>query len=56
MSADRWCLGHPPQPAHVPADGALIQITQPRSFRLCRRCWIAYTSQANDRQEDPNDG
>jgi len=54
--ADRWCIGVPPQPPHVPSDRALIEVTAPRSFRLCRRCWVAYVSQANDRQEDPTDG
>ena len=56
MSADQWCLGHPPQPAHVPADGALIEVTAPRAFRLCRTCWLAYVSQANDQPKEPTDG
>ena len=48
MTADRWCLGHPPQPAHVPSDGALIEVTAPRAFRLCRRCWLAWTAHHDD--------
>lgn len=38
MSADRWCLGYPPQPPHVP-DGALILTNDERAGRLCDACW-----------------
>ena len=47
MSADKWCLGYRRDP-HVPDPGDLIQVTQPRSFKLCRTCWLAWN--ASDRE------
>jgi hypothetical protein len=52
MSADLWCAGFRRNP-HVPADRALIDVRQPASFRLCRTCWLAWTSHADD-QEGPD--
>ena len=47
-SPNRWCLGYPPQPPHVP-DGALIEVRSPRSFELCRDCWRRWSA-SNDRE------
>jgi hypothetical protein len=46
-SADRWCLGMPPQPPHVPNDGRLI--VTPAGVRLCCDCFRRWNG--NERGE-----
>ena len=35
MSRNRWCLGHIPQPPHVPDD----ELLDADGTLLCRSCW-----------------
>ena len=37
-----WCIGYRRTP-HVPTTGALIEVTQPRSFHLCSNCWTQWS-------------
>jgi hypothetical protein len=44
-NVDKWCLGWPPQPAHVPSDGVLITTNEGRGARFCEACWRRWNAE-----------